>query len=113
MKKGVLNNQGIYIHQNLFYQCGQSYNIQYMGGVVNDGCKSTQIYCNVFDGSRNEAYKDRGVGQQTEIKGNIFTNTLPHVAISQAGTGFCIADLVGAGLSITNNCFYNNQNGNC
>lgn len=110
--QGVNNNQGILIHHNLFWQVGQSYNIQYTSGIVNDGCKGTKIYNNCFDGTRNNAFRNQIRGQETQIKDNIFTDTLSHVAISQTGTGFSIADLVDAGLSINNNCFYNNQNGN-
>ena len=109
---GVSNNQGILIHHNLFYEVGQSYNIPYTGGIVNDGIKGTQIYNNVFDGAKNNAFRNQAGGQGTTIKNNIISNTVEHTVISQTGTGYGIADLVGAGLSITGNCFYNNQNGN-
>jgi hypothetical protein len=109
---GVSNNQGILIHHNLFYEVGQSYDIPYTGGIVNDGFKGTQIYNNVFDGARNNAFRNQAGGQGTTIKDNVITNTAQHTLISQNGTGYGIADLAGAGLSITGNCFYNNQNGN-
>jgi hypothetical protein len=93
---------------------GQSYNIPpYTSAITNDGCKGTQIYNNCFDGSRNDDYRNQEGGQNTQIRDNIFTNTLPHTAISQRGTGFAIADLAASDYSIGNNCFYNNQNGNC
>ena len=111
-EKGVLNNQGILIHHNLFNEVGQSYNIQYTSGIANDGIKGTQVYNNVFDGARNDAFRNQEGGQGTAIHDNIITNTVPHTGISQAGTGSGIADLAGAGLSIVSNCFYNNQNGN-
>ena len=112
-EKGISNIQGILIHHNLFWQEGQSYNIPYTSGIVNDGVKGTKIYNNVFDGSKNNAFRNQEGGQGTEIKDNIFTNTLPHVAISQSGTGYAIADLVGSDLLISSNCFFNNANGNC
>jgi hypothetical protein len=108
---GVSNNQEILIHHNLFYEAGQSYNIPYTGGIVNDGFKGTQIYNNVFDGARNNAFRNQAGGQGTIIKDNIFANTIQHTVISQTGAGYGIADLVGAGLYISNNCFYNNENG--
>ena len=111
-EKGVSNNQGILIHHNLFNEVGQSYNIQYTSGIANDGIKGTPVYNNVFDGARNDAFRNQEGGQGTAIHDNIITNTVPHAGISQAGTGSGIADLAGAGLSIVSNCFYNNQNGN-
>ena len=109
---GVSNNQGVLIHHNLFYEVGQSYNIPYTGGIVNDGFKGTRIYNNVFDGAINNAFRNLAGGQGTIIKDNIFTNTVQHTVISQTGTGYGIADLVEADPSIANNCFYNNENGN-
>ncbi|MDR3585657.1 MAG: hypothetical protein P4L59_10070, partial [Desulfosporosinus sp.] len=109
--KGVSNNQGTLILNNLFYQTGQSYNIPYTGGIVNDGCRGTSIHNNVFDGVKNNAIRNQKGGQGTEIKDNIFVNTCSHVAISQRGTGFAIADLAASDLSISNNCFFNNLNG--
>ncbi len=109
---GVSNNQGVLIHHNLFYEAGQSYNIPYTGGIVNDGFKGTRIYNNVFDGAINNAFRNLAGGQGTIIKDNIFANTVQHTVISQTGTGYGIADLVEADLSISNNCFYNNENGN-
>ena len=109
---GISNNQVVLIHHNLFYEVGQSYNIPYTGGIVNDGFKGTQIYNNVFDGAINNAFRNQAGGQGTTIKDNIFANTVQHTVISQTGTGYGIADLVGAKLSIANNCFYNNENGN-
>ncbi len=111
-EKGTENNQGILIHHNLFYEVGQSYNIPYTSGIVNDGIKGTQVYNNVFDGARNNAFRNQAGGQDTTIKANIITNTVPHTAISQSGTGCGIADLAEADLSVTSNCFFNNQNGN-
>jgi Disaggregatase related len=105
--KGVSNNQGTLILNNLFYQTGQSYNIPYTGGIVNDGFKDTSIHNNVFDGVKNNAIRNQEGDQGTEIKDNIFTNTHIHNGISQAGTGYSIADLVSTDISITNNCFYN------
>jgi hypothetical protein len=95
----------------LFYETGQSYNIPSTGGIVNDGFKGTQIYNNIFDGVRNNAFRNQAGGQGTIIKDNVFTNIIQHTAIPQMGTGYAIADLVGANLSVTNNCFYNNENG--
>jgi len=111
-EKGTENNQGILIHHNLFYEVGQSYNIPYTSGIVNDGIKGTQVYNNVFDGARNNAFRNQAGGQDTTIKANIITNTVPHTAISQSATGCGIADLAEADLSVTSNCFFNNQNGN-
>jgi hypothetical protein len=111
-EKGGQNTQGILFHHNLFYGAGQSYNIPYTSGIVNGGCKGTQVYNNVFDGSRNDAFRNQGEGQGTTIKDNIITATVEHAGINQVGTGYGIADLVGVGLSISSNCFYNNQNGN-
>ena len=98
---GVSNNQGVLIHHNLFYEAGQSYNIPYTGGIVNDGFKGTRIYNNVFDGAINNAFRNLAGGQGTIIKDNIFANTVQHTVISQTGTGYGIADLVEADLSIT------------
>ncbi|MGB9929953.1 MAG: right-handed parallel beta-helix repeat-containing protein [Methanosarcina sp.] len=109
---GTSNNQGVSIHHNLFYAVGHSYNIPYTGGVVNDGFKGTRIYNNVFDGALNNAFRNQAGGQGTIIKDNVFTNTAQHAVISQAGTGYGIADLAEAGIFITNNSFYNNENGN-
>jgi hypothetical protein len=108
---GLSSNQGILIHHNLFYDVGQSYNIPYAGGIVNDGVKGTQVYNNVFDGAINNAFRNQAGGQGTIIKDNIFTNTVQHTVIPQMGTGYGIADLAEAGLFITNNCFYNNEKG--
>ncbi len=108
---GVSNTQKVLIHHNLFYKIGQSYNIPSTGGIVNDGFQGTQIYNNVFDGVKNNAFRNQAGGQVTVIKDNVFTNTIQHTAISQTGTGYAIADLVGANLSVTNNSFYNNENG--
>jgi Disaggregatase related len=109
--KGVSNNQGTLILNNFFYQTGQSYNIPYTDGIVNDSFKGTFIHNNVFDGVKNNAIRNQEGDQGTEIKDNIFTNTHIHNGISQAGTGYSIADLVSTDISITNNCFYNKQNG--
>jgi len=111
-EKGNENNQGILIHHNLFYETGQSYNIPYTSGIVNDGIKGTQVYNNVFDGARNNAFRNRAGGQGTTIKDNIITGTVPHIAIPQSGTGCGIADLARVNFSVTDNCFFNNQNGN-
>jgi hypothetical protein len=108
---GVSNNQGVLIHHNLFYEVGQSFSIPYTAGIVNDGFKGTQVYNNVFDEAKNNAFRNQAGGQGTIIKDNIITNTVQHSAISQIGTGYGIADLAGANLSITGNCFYCNQNG--
>ena len=81
------------------------------GGIVNDGFKGTQIYNNIFDGARNNAFRNQAGGQGTIIKDNIIYEYTQHTAIPQMGTGYAIADLVGANLSVTNNCFYNNENG--
>jgi parallel beta-helix repeat protein len=112
---GLLRNQEVLIHHNLFYEVGQSYNIPYTGGIVNDGFKGTQIYNNVFDGAINNAFRNQAGGQGTTIKDNVFTNTashtIPHTVIPQTSTGYAIADLAGAGLFITDNCFYNNEKG--
>lgn len=109
---GVLNNQQVLIHHNLFYQVGQSYNIPYTGGIVNDGFNGTRIYNNVFDTVKNNAFRNQVRGQGTVIKDNVIVNTTQHTFISQAGAGYGIADLAGANLSITGNCFYGNENGN-
>jgi hypothetical protein len=109
---GGKNTQNVNIHHNLFYGAGQSYNIQGTGGIVNDGFKGSNIHDNVFDGSRNNAFRNQGEGQGTVIKDNIITNTVQHTKISQTATGYGIADLVGSDLKIIGNCFYNNQNGN-
>ena len=90
----------------------QCYNIPYTSRITNDEIKATKIYNNCFDGVRDNGFRNQEGGQGTEIKDNIFTNTLPHVALSQSGTGYAIADLVGSDLSINNNCFLNNANGN-
>ncbi|MDQ1252025.1 MAG: Disaggr assoc protein [Euryarchaeota archaeon] len=110
-EKGAGNEQDILIHHNLFFETGQSYNIPYTGGIVNDGLKGTQVYNNVFDGARNNAFRNQEGGQGTTIRDNIITDIIPHKAIPQSGTGYGIADLVGADLSVSNNCFFNNQNG--
>jgi parallel beta-helix repeat protein len=109
---GVPNNQWVQVHHNLFYEVGQSYNIPYTGGIVNDGFKGTWIYNNVFDAAKNNAFRNQAGGQGTIIKDNIIANTAQHTFISQTGTGYGIADLVGAGLTITGNCFYSNEKGN-
>jgi len=109
---GISNNQWVQIHHNLFYEVGQSYNIPYTGGIVNDGFKGTWIYNNVFDASKNDAVRNQAGGQGTVIKDNVITSTAQHTFISQTGTGYGIADLVGAGLNITGNCFYDNEKGN-
>jgi hypothetical protein len=109
---GISNNQWVLIHHNLFYQAGQSYNIPYTGGIVNDGFKGTRIYNNVFDAAKNNAFRNQAGGQGTVIKDNIFATTVQHTFIPQTGTGYGIADLAGAGISITGNCFYGNENGN-
>lgn len=109
---GVSNNQWVLIHHNLFYQVGQSYNIPYTGGIVNDGFKGTQIYNNVFDAAKNNAFRNQAGGQGTKIKDNIIVNTVQHTFIPQTGTGYGIADLAEANLSVTGNCFYGNENGN-
>ncbi len=108
---GVSDIQKVRIHHNLFYETGQSYNIQYTGGIVNDGFKNTQIYNNIFDGVKNNAFRNQAGGQGTVIKDNVFTNIIQHTILSQTGTGYAIADLVGANISINNNSFYNNENG--
>lgn len=108
---GVSNTQRVLIHHNLFYETGQSYNIPSTGGIVNDGFQGTQIYNNIFDGVKNNAFRNQAGGQGTIIKDNVFTNVVQHTAISQTRTGYAIADFVGANLSVTNNCFYNNENG--
>jgi len=110
---GSGNTQGVLIHHNLFLRPGQSYNIPYTSAITNDGQKGTQIYNNCFDGARNDGIRNQEGGQGTQIHDNIFTNCLDHIAISQRGTGFAIADLAASDYSISNNCFYNNQNGNC
>ena len=109
---GISNKQWVLIHHNLFYEVGQSSNIPYTGGIVNDGFKGTRIYNNVFDASKNNAFRNQAGGQDTIIKDNIITNTVQHTFISQTGTGYGIVDLAGTGLSITGNCFYGNENGN-
>jgi len=111
-ENGGQNTQGVLVHHNLFHQVGQSYNIPYTGGIVNDGMKGTQVYNNVFEGTKNDAFRNQGEGQGTIISNNVITDTVSHTGISQTATGKGIADLAGAALSITNNCFYNNQNGN-
>lgn len=108
---GVSNNQWVLIHHNLFYQVGQSYNIPYTGGIVNDGFKGTQIYNNVFDAAKNNAFRNQASGQGTKIKDNIIVNTVQHTFIPQTGTGYGIADLAEANISVTGNCFYGNENG--
>jgi Disaggregatase related/Pectate lyase superfamily protein len=108
---GISNNQWVLIHHNLFYEVGQSYNIPYTGGIVNDGFKGTRIYNNVFDAAKNDAFRNQAGGQGTIIKDNIIANTVQHTFISQIGTGYGIADLAGASISITGNCFYGNENG--
>lgn len=108
---GVPNNQWVLIHHNLFYQVGQSYNIPYTGGIVNDGFKGTHIYNNVFDAVKNNAFRNQAGGQGTKIKDNIIANTVQHTFIPQTGTGFGIADLAEANLSVTGNCFYGNEKG--
>ncbi len=109
---GISNNQWVLIHHNLFYEAGQSNNIPYTGGIVNDGFKGTRIYNNIFDATKNNAFRNQAGGQGTIIKDNIIANTVQHTFISQTGTGYGIADLAGAGLSISGNCFYGNENGN-
>jgi len=109
---GISNNQWVLIHHNLFYEAGQSNNIPYTGGIVNDGFKGTRIYNNIFDATKNNAFRNQAGGQGTIIKDNIIANTIQHTFISQTGTGYGIADLAGAGLSISGNCFYGNENGN-
>lgn len=107
------NSQDIYIHHNLFSAAGQSYNIKYTGGIVNDGLKGFRVTNNVFDSCFNNAFRNQVEGQNSIIKDNIITNTQTHAGISQSGTGSGIADLVGNRLTITNNNFYTNVADNC
>ena len=75
---GVSNYQNILIHHNLFWQVGQSYNIPYTSGITNDGCKGTQVYNNVFDGARNNAFRNQKGGLGTTIHDNIVIDTVLH-----------------------------------
>lgn len=109
---GLSNTQAVSIHHNLFWQPAQSYNICYAAGITIDGEKGTQIQNNCFDGSCNAAILDLSGGQGSVIQNNIITDTTEHKGIKQEGTGYGITDRSGASLSIMNNCFYANQNGN-
>lgn len=60
----------------------QFYNYPYTRRFVNWGFKKIQIYNSVSDGVKNNAIQNQEGGQGTQIGDNIFTNVVPHVAIS-------------------------------
>jgi hypothetical protein len=108
---GSSNNQAVSIHHNLFYQVAQSYNIAYTAGITVNGQKGTEIKNNVFDGAYNGAVLVLSGGQGSTLQDNIITSTEEHSGIYQAGTGYGISNRAGSSLSILNNCFFGNENG--
>ncbi|MGB9928821.1 MAG: right-handed parallel beta-helix repeat-containing protein [Methanosarcina sp.] len=111
-KKGKSHNQEIYIHHNLFWQPAQTYNIDYAAGITGYGTNGNIIKNNVFDGARNSAFLVLSGGSGSVLQDNIITNTVEHTRISQAGTGYGIANRAGANFTVSGNCFWNNLNGN-
>jgi hypothetical protein len=109
--QGSGKNHGINIHHNLVYFSPFTHSIDYAAGITVYGANGIDIRNNVFDGAKNSAVSSQIGGENTVIQDNIITNTR-ELEINQAGNGYGIADRSGAGLSIVNNCFYNNQNGN-
>ncbi|MDQ1252800.1 MAG: hypothetical protein QG646_1932 [Euryarchaeota archaeon] len=109
---GSENSQNITVDHNLILKDGVSYNIEYTAGITIDGVKGTNISNNVFDGCNNAGVLVLDGESNTVIKNNIITNTNEHAAISQTGTGYGVNNRQEAPISILNNCFFNNVNGN-
>jgi hypothetical protein len=109
--KGLSINRGITVKQNQFLRTGQSNNIVDTGGISVKGLKGFTITNNVGDGCLNSFVYVESGGDDSVIKNNIITNTLPHREKDHSGNGYGIANRAGASLSVKNNCFWNNENG--
>lgn len=109
---GSDNCQNITIDHNRILKDGASYNIYYTAGITIDGVQGTNISNNVFDSCNNAGILILDGGEDTKIEKNIIINTDEHPAISQSGTGYGINNRRNSEISISNNCFFNNFNGN-
>jgi len=108
---GVRITKGVSIHHNLFTESGPSYNIPSTAGITFSGLNGADIHNNVFDGAYNSAFLIIS-GDDITIRDCIITNTQEHSAINQAGTGYGVANRASAGMTIKDNCFWGNVNGN-
>ncbi|AKB35624.1 hypothetical protein MSSAC_1034 [Methanosarcina siciliae C2J] len=118
----------VWIHNNIFYDCGSRTTINDQGGIVITGFDNVLIENNVFDGcynagvfvynplvgvSSSSAYKTYGSGYEIHTKNNIFANTRLR-EYNSSGTGQGLSNSLPSTHTLTSeyNCFYNNAGGN-
>jgi hypothetical protein len=121
--------KNVYIHHNIFYNCGTHPTYDWLGGIVTSGFYDTLIENNVFDENYNAAVvymypsgpryeidftpKGTGGNYTTIMRNNIMTNTLERKH-SPEGTGFAVINYFPETHSfiLENNCVYDNKGGN-
>jgi hypothetical protein len=111
----------VYIHDNIFYNCGLNYSIYYQGAVVVDGIHNVRFENNVVDGCYGHGVVTMGMTDSTKpsvkvttyVRNNIITNTLKRI-YQPNGTGYAICNRYGSSAVIiaSNNCVFNNISGN-
>ena len=109
---GANIKKGITISKNQFISTGVSTFISDTGGISFKGLKGATITNNVGDGCYNSFIWVASGGTGSIIKNNIIVNTVPHMKLSQSGTGYGISNRAGSSFLVDYNCFWNNKKGN-
>lgn len=109
-------NSKIWIHDNLFLDCGDN-KISWVSGIVSSGYNNELIENNVFDGCYRASILYLGVNKaweteaKAEVKANIFTNAQKSQLDGKGAFG--VENTISKQeVVLSENCFYNNQGGN-
>lgn len=107
----------LYLHHNLFLECGYNTNLYWVGGIVASGYDNIRIQNNVFDGCYlgGMTFWDYSRGSwSTEatayIDSNIFINSIPGKYSGSGGYGIN-NEISKQYVVSTNNCYWNNRAG--
>jgi Disaggregatase related len=110
-------NDELWLHHNLFVNCGKNHGIYWVGGIIASGYDNARIENNVFDGSYLGAVNFYAVNQgwatsaKTAVTANVLTNSIPG---ENSGTGgYGVNNQINEqSVSSSQNCYWNNKAGN-
>ena len=108
--------EDLWLHHNLFLNCGKNYGIYWVGGIIASGYDNALIENNVFDGSYLGAINFYAVnaGWATSatatLKENVFTNSIPNKKDKTGGWGVN-NQISKQEIVSSSNCYWNNKAG--
>lgn len=109
-------NSNIWIHDNIFLDCGDN-RIDWVSGIVSSGYNNELIENNVFDGCYRASILYLAVNKawdteaKADLKANIFTNSRESQLDGRGPYG--VENTISKQeVTLSQNCFYNNQGGN-